>query len=253
MSEGDGVSVKQRPPKGVIECPFETAIFGAPVWWIELAPGFDEAVIAGIAEQGRNGGVALVGCRISSDDVEMANNLMAAGFRPVETLCTFETAIPGKTDDADRVLLAHEKDAGAILDLAERAFVNDRFSRDPEIDDSIARDIKRRWMANSLAGRADAVLIRRRDGRCCGFVACLLNGRVAVIDLIAVASEARGRGEGRHLVEAAFAYYTGKADVFRVGTQAVNTAAIHLYEGMGFRKVLERRTFHLTFSRNTGK
>jgi ribosomal protein S18 acetylase RimI-like enzyme len=99
-------------------------------------------------------------------------------------------------------------------------------------------------MRNACAGRADAVLVAREGGRVVGFNACLLNGDRAVIDLIAVAETAQGRGCGRKLVDGALACYAGKATEMRVGTQSRNLASLALYRACGFAVVETAMTLH---------
>ena len=109
----------------------------------------------------------------------------------------------------------------------------------------LADRLKETWVRNSAAGRADAMLVAREDGRVVGFNACMRSGEAAVIDLIGVAPEAQGRGHGRALVEGALAHYAAAgAGEMTVGTQSKNVASLALYQACGFRVRSSQFTLH---------
>ena len=115
---------------------------------------------------------------------------------------------------------------------------------DPRIDDFKADELKASWVHNSMTGRADAALVVLQENMARGFVVCMFDGETATIDLIAVASSARGAGLGKQLVKGALDHYGDRAQKMSVGTQDTNAASIALYQGFGFREIEQHITFH---------
>jgi len=236
-------------PAGVSwrEQPFEAGFLGGPVWRLTLSAGADGAGLARALE--RMAGARLIACRIGDADEAAAGLLAAAGFRAIETLVTYSRPIEAEPapEFGDGVGLAGAGDRGSCVDIGRSAFLFDRFHADPRLDDGAASALKGAWVDNGFAGRADAIVVARRDGRARGFVLCQKpDADTAVIDLIATAPGHQGRGLGRALVLGTLAHYRGRARVLRVGTQDANTASRRLYEATGFEPVGRHRTFHWT-------
>lgn len=199
--------------------------------------------------------------RVQSDDDEAAGALTAAGFDHVETLVTWRLALvtacpnaaqPGNGQTGrDRTAAEHSlrearpEDLAACRRIAEDAFVYNRFSRDPHMNPDAARSLKGEWMMNNFGGRADTIIVVLVQGDVSGFIACLLQGHNAVIDLVAVAPEHQGAGLGRTLLDAAAAAYAGRAEGLHAGTQAANAPSMHMYQSAGFAPIGCQETFHL--------
>jgi ribosomal protein S18 acetylase RimI-like enzyme len=199
---------------------------GRPVLTFE--PGDDPAALASAAaERG-----AFAQAKVPCDDVATAGALQDAGFRVVDANVTLSRPSGGVPAPAD-VDEATDADRDAVLDIATNDFDVSRFHRDPGIADADARRIKRDWAAAYFHGsRGDRMLVARRDGRPVGFLGVLAPSLgVAVIDIVAVRTDARGSGAGTALVEALLASSDGRVDV---GTQIANTDALRFYERLGF-------------------
>lgn len=250
---------RRPPPPALIAQPFEAAFLGGPCWRLNLPPeGCEPEALAGFLRDVEAAEVALLTCRIDAGRNDLASVLEAAGLRRVERLLTLARPLeeqgppagtPGVTVEA-----GGPGDRAACGQLARVAFTSDRFHADPTIPDPAADALKARWAENALTGRADAPLVARDPaGRVIGFNMCRFDPktRQAAIDLIAVAAEARGRGVGRALVEAALRHYRGRAERLLVGTQADNAASLALYRASGFEVVAEQLTYHLTGGRLT--
>lgn len=220
---------------------FESGIFARPVWRL------DEPDAAGACvEAARKAGVFLIACRLAAH--APAGALIAAGFRPIETLVTLarplDPAEAGGAPGSVR-LAAGPGDARACAEIAARAFRHDRFHADPDVDDKAADRLKADWAANAVAGRADRVFLALDEtGRAVGFNACLWRGAAPAIDLIAVDPAAAGKGHGRRLVAAAIAAYAGRAERLLVGTQADNAPSLRLYRAAGFREIARATSYH---------
>ena len=191
------------------------------------APGEDTAVPAGAFAQ----------AKVPCADVETVSALEDAGFRVVDVNVTLERPAGGLGAPAGvDVGEATARQAGALLDIAGRAFTFSRFHLDPRIPDTTADAIKREWIRSYLDGvRGDRLLAASVGGQVAGFLAQLGN----VIDLIAVDAPHRGSGAGRALVAA----LAGGPIV--VGTQAANLASLAFYGALGFTVIDTKYVLHL--------
>jgi GNAT superfamily N-acetyltransferase len=210
--------------------------------------------------------------KVATDSVEDVAQLARLGFSVVDTNVTFEltdnetqyvvdaVALPRtstrdmrKPVDAPRAPAAggDELDIGevkpaetdAVLDIAGSAFRYSRFHLDPRIDNALAHTIKREWIRNYVLGKRGAgLLVARERGRPIGFLAHLVTKGTAVIDLIAVATDAHGRGAGSALTAAFAGLYTGMPRV--VGTQIANVPSIRLYTRLGFALARSQYVLH---------
>lgn len=230
--------------------PFETAEFGRPVSRLkfnEEPSGAELArqLAAEIGERKRTGEF-MVSCRIAEPVAEAFDQaLRGAAFTPVETLITFECAIEAPLESVPAsVAAARPEDVEPCVAIGASAFVYDRFHADLRLPKDRADALKGAWVRNDLIARADASFVARREGEVAGFVLCLKQGEVAIIDLIAVGAGHQRRGLGRALMLAAIAHYAGPGRRMRVGTQETNRASIELYRALGFAPVARARTYH---------
>lgn len=203
------------------EDPWLAARIGCGAWWIEdgdLGP-FDEP--------------GFYQARVDADRVDRVQELEAAGFRTVDLTVTLRRAgsAPTARHDFD-VTDARPADTDALLAIAHDDYTVSRFHLDPAIPDGTARAIKRDWVAAYLAGkRGERLLVARAAGEPVGFLAELHDGETRMIDLIAVATRARGGGAGTALVARFLSDAPGECVV---GTQAANIRALAFYERLGF-------------------
>ena len=225
-------------PNGVDTLEFDANFLGGPVWRTNSDTNLKQ-----VLQAARHNKVRLLVCRTSVDDVTPD----VLGFRNVEVLLTYELPLGDSTGIPPEISVAEMPDADAVAAIAASAFETDRWHADPNIPDEAANAFKAEWARNNVAGRADRVFIYRDDnGDILGFNACLLNGKKAIVDLIAVKAEARGRGIGAALMRAVEGYYFDKVDVVSVGTQQRNSSSRRLYEALGYQKVMSRATWHWT-------
>ena len=249
MSAADLASTPSSIAKtlAVVPQPFETSVFGAPVWRLEIdgQAGLDRTALDGLTNDARRQKVALIVARIPSGSTA-GRPLAEAGFRQIERLITFRRDIPAALAPVPGVSLAEAGDAEACAAIGRTAFFCDRFHADSRIADAMADEIKARWARNGIDGRADAPLVVREAGAIAGFDLCMRKGEDAVIDLIAVDRRWQGRGLGRKLVEGALAHYAGAARTLWVSTQEANAASVALYRSAGFALDGVAETWHWT-------
>jgi len=222
-------------PEFCTDQPFDGSILGAPVWRLNDPERAGEAVAAA-----RDSAVALISHRGPSETGAL---LEPHGFRNVETLVTFEGAMPSGASAAS-VRLATPDDADAVGEIAATSFTTDRWHADPLIPNERANAFKAAWAKNDVMGRADAVLLAvADDDEIAGFNAVLLRDGIAIIDLIAVAPGYQGNGFGRALIQGMASAFPDTETV-RVGTQASNAASQRLYASVGWREIDRAETWH---------
>src|SRR5205085_753581 len=99
-------------------------------------------------------------------------------------------------------------DADALMTIAETAFLDTRFSRDPGFPRERVARLYGVWLEQSYAGRADAVLVSHDRDTANGFITCHLDEPgLGHIGLVGVSEAAQGGGIGRRLLEAALSYF----------------------------------------------
>jgi ribosomal protein S18 acetylase RimI-like enzyme len=240
----------------VVARPFESGLFGGPVYEVKIqsAIGFESQALLTVLNHVKKNNPRLIWCKFFPYQLNsLARDVLSReNFRSVETLCTLKKSIETSDDShiaevgLTAVREAVKDDADAVGCIGERAFQYDRFHKDPKISNQIADSLKREWARNAVLGRADKVYIYEdRDGLH-GFCACMLAGDRAIIDLIAVRPESRGRGIGGILLDKVCRSYRRDLLEIYVGTQLKNQASLKMYVGRGFEHVTQQETFHWT-------
>ncbi len=228
---------------------FLAEILGAPVLRLSIpataAGRALEVALGEIVARAEADGVCLVSCRLAAAHAAGVA-LEAAGFRAIERLQTFRRRVTPVAEGAGGARLATCADADAAAAIAARAFTFDRFHVDPAIPDGAADEIKRRWVLNAFAGRADAIIVAPETGPVAGFILCRRHEEEAVIDLIAVDATQQGHGHGTAMIAAALNHYAGRSATMAAGTQATNAPSIAMYRRLGFALAGETVTYHWT-------
>lgn len=181
--------------------------------------------------------------KVATDRVADVAALSALGFVVVDTSVTFERVREVDVPASVEVGEMRPGDEDTVLDIAGSAFRYSRFHLDPLVGLALAHRIKREWIRNYvLRKRGDALLVARLDGRAVGFLAALVSHGTAVIDLVAVATEANGRGVGSALVAAFAERYRQMPRI--VGTQVANVPSVRLYTKLGFALAKSQYVLH---------
>lgn len=236
-------TVTLRPELRLAAQPFDSAFLGGPVYRLATEATLDHDDVRRLEAWAEEAGAALVVARVTSTGGAV---FVGSRFRRVEMLITLERSLAGAPVSMPAgIRLSEPKDAEACAAIAAASFTDDRYHVDPNTAHA-ANDIKAAWARNDVQGRADTGFVAVSGREIIGFNLCLLEGDVALIDLIATASAWRGRGFGRALVRAALAHYREKARAMRVGTQMTNAASLALYRAEGFVEVARADTWHLT-------
>jgi dTDP-4-amino-4,6-dideoxy-D-galactose acyltransferase len=158
-----------------------------------------------------------------------------------------ESVPGGATSDCREAQL---EDLAALEDLARTAHKDTRFFKDLHFDRIKAGDLYALWIARDL--RENTVFVAASEsapGSVLGYVSASISsdgeGRIG---LVAVNSNARGRGLGRRLVGKALSWCQSRgAGSVRVATQGANVPALRLYETCGFKVADMKVWFHRWF------
>lgn len=138
---------------------------------------------------------------------------------------------------------AKEEDMSALLSIAEKAFVNSRFSNDPNISPDKVGELYSSWLRNAFSD--DGKLVFTTDDRS-GFLIYSKGMPESSINLLATDSDNRKKGTGTALIYFAENYAKEQGcSSFYVGTQVSNIPAVNLYLKCGFKIFRTTRTYHL--------
>jgi dTDP-4-amino-4,6-dideoxy-D-galactose acyltransferase len=148
-------------------------------------------------------------------------------------------------DEPSSVRPARSEDEAPLRGMARANHRITRFYADPNFPDERCDDLYETWIARSLEGWADAVLVAESEGRPAGYVSLHDRDGTGSIGLIGVDPDSRGRQLGRDLVLGAVRWCAerGLADV-TVVTQGRNVPALRTFESCGFRTTDVGLWFH---------
>ncbi len=244
---------------------FDTEHFGVPMGRLGpfvLAPQataeHGRALAQACLDELTAAGARFVDCRVPTADLLAARGLEAAGFYLGDTQVDYAfrvhtTTIPPVPAQA-RLRWATPADGPTLEAMTRETFTGyiDRFHRDPFFDTARATDMYVRWITNSLAGLADAILIAEIDGRIGGFLTLeikhqqnkVVKTRFAEGVLAGVAPWTRGQGVYTSLLAGCLPWFAEHCDIGMVVTQVDNTAVQNAWAGLGYRLVQGRYTFH---------
>lgn len=227
---------------------FDSAFLNGTVWRLNVPSDVAQDALHSLVGRAEQAGVRLMFCR-QPEGSPAVEPLRMIGFRQVETLITYEAAVPPTAVAFPRsVEQAQARDLEDCAMIARGSFTWDRYHQDADIPRSVGDRIKEQWVRNAFAGRADHILVTRTaTGTVGGFLLLLRQQSIGVVDLVAVTPECRGQGLGKALLLGALATLADTpAEVLRAGTQETNGSSAAMYLGSGFRPVAKQFTFHWT-------
>lgn len=216
---------------------WDSEFFGIPVARV-AGDRLEPRLVAEIDAFCRKNGVMLLYLDARIDDPMTVRLAEAHGFGLVDVRIVLDAANPEHLDRrVAETRLATETDLPDLKRIARDGFRDSRFYFDSNIPDERCDALYECWVAKSVRGMADRVLVAE-DARACGFVTCHLEegGKAGRIGLIAVDAPARGRRVGETLVTAARIWFASQgAERAVVTTQARNVQGLRLYNKCGFR------------------
>jgi len=187
-------------------------------------------------------------------DCSNVSNLRAfenSGFKIIEENITLGKE-GGDSDQKDpfrhrqqyEIRWAQDEDRKFIEKIAQSSFSHDRFHQDPNIDNSLADEIKRQWAGNFFSGkRGDAMIVSTANNRPVAFLLLLLAKKHSVIDLIAVSKEHRKKGLSKQMISYAMRELSDW-NRWLVGTQSTNVPSVRLYESLGYQTMGSQYVLH---------
>ncbi len=184
--------------------------------------------------------------RVSSDNFQIIHALERGGFILVDGLITLNIDIFStpllKRDKIPNVREASESDIKKLREMTRGLFSVSRVFNDPFIPKNNADNFYIKWIENSIKGKvADSVLVWEEKERILGYITLQKKGQ---IPLVAVSSEARGKGVGKGLTNAALVKFKKwMLSTATIETQMSNIPALRLYESCGFKITASHLTF----------
>lgn len=195
-------------------------------------------------------GAGLVSCRLPHDKLAESMLLEECGFRFIEMMYApfleLTDSAPAVPENALAISLATDDDMPAVLDIAGRAFHNERFKMDPRLDPAISDRRFRNWVANTRGHPSQQLYVIFDGARLIAFFVVELQADgTCYWHLNALAPDAQGQGYGRR-VWAAMLAHAARLGAGRVRTSvaARNTRVLALYARMGFTLPAPSMTFH---------
>ena len=181
--------------------------------------------------------------------------LEANGYRLMDIGLVFERRLRGSigTPESSDVLvrLSTDEDVSRIAPAIVEQPWGSRYESDPAYRAEDVRELRLQWLWNSHRGRADAMFIGVVDCAPAGYVTCRLKqleGK-GEIELVGTLPGFRGRGVALRILGHALTWFSTRADVVSVRTQATNYAAANLYTKAGFALARTDASFRLALSR----
>jgi ribosomal protein S18 acetylase RimI-like enzyme len=192
--------------------------------------------------------------RTPTSDLRSVWALERAGFELMDIGVTFSKVL-GSDDGSDRVEStirpATAGDIEAIIPAMVELPWGGRYDADPTYTREQVREVRARWLRNSVAGRADVVLVELLDDVPAGYVTAIItdDASSAEIDLVGTLPTFRGRGVASRLLRSTLGELARSTGLVTVRTQADNFAAAALYERAGFTLSQSDLTFRLNLNR----
>lgn len=215
---------------------WDSAFFGFPIG--RATPALRVEELKGVVEEAERCRLRCTYLLVPASDHELLNAAQRQGFLVRDVRVELERAVSGHPAALEEVRYAGVEDLAVLQSLARSRFVGTRFFADPGFPSERSAELYVEWLSRALRGADGLAALMTNDAS--GFVVCdaKADSRTGTIGLIAVASDATGRGIGRTLVAGAGALFAG-ASLARatVVTQAHNVAALRLYDSQGYRIV----------------
>ncbi len=171
------------------------------------------------------------------DDDVTVGLIEEAGFHFVDIRVEFNWKAIAISQPPNFIREFQENDLAELQQLASQKFAGTRFSFDRHFDSDRVAELYKAWVTGSCQNDSHKVFVAMNGNDIAGFITCQFDSaRVGRIGLIALKSEAQGKGYGKQLVQAAqhFFFSAGAREV-QVVTQGRNISAQRLYQSCGFR------------------
>jgi len=184
-----------------------------------------------------------------SDTVKLAQ---CHNFRLVDIRLTLSGSVKDQItpDDCAEVRGFAEEDLPGLRAIARESHRDSRFYQDGNFSDELCNKFFETWIDKSCRGWAKQVFVAGAKGNPEGYITCHLpSSGVGQIGLVAVGSQARGKGLGRKLVRQSLSWFRGHPlEEINVVTQGRNIFAQRLYQRCGFVSKSVELWYHRWFN-----
>lgn len=176
------------------------------------------------------------------DDPETARLAQAYNFQLVDIRITLEwTSGRGQLArfDPDSQLTMRSfqpADVPILMEIAKKSHTDTRFFFDQNFPREKCESLYEIWVRGSCENPADQVLVAEVGGLTVGYITFKVTDETeGQISLVGIEKQARGKGVGKSLVNAALDWFAGRnVRSVQVITQGRNVAAQRLYQKCGF-------------------
>ena len=194
-------------------------------------------------------GAGLVSCRLPHSHIRESMFLEEHGFRFIEMLYQPELLLEqrARVDGATlSVRRAEKTDLPSIIDIAGKAFCNERFHVDPRLGAELGNRRYQNWVRSSFSHPDQHLYALKDNGKLVAFFVTEMQANgVCYWHLNAVAPEAQGQGYGTRAWQAMIKQAAENgAQKIRTSIVARNNRVLNLYARLGFRFPPPLMTFH---------
>ena len=237
------------------ESPWDTAVFNAPVYTIELIEVLTDSARRDAQQFMKflvDSGARLVSCRLPHARLVESILLEDLGFRFIEMIyqpvlddllpTTWESLLPMA------VVKATAADLPQLTEIAGNAFANERFHIDPRLPRAIGDMRYQNWVRGAIRHPNQQLQVLREtdsDEIIGFFIIEYLDDRTCYWHLNAISPKFQGRGIGRRAWSTMLKLAKAE-DAAKVRTSVVarNVRVLNLYATLGFRLEPPAMTFH---------
>ena len=173
----------------------------------------------------------------AADDDVTVELVEAAGFHFVDVRVELNWKAVAVSQPPNFIREFQRNDLAELQQIASQQFAGTRFSFDRHFGPDQIAELYKIWVTGSCQNDSHKVFVAANGSDIAGFITCQFDSaRVGRIGLIALKSEAQGKGFGRQLVQASqHFFFSSGAEEVRVVTQGRKITAQRLYQSRGFR------------------
>lgn len=211
--------------------PFNAEILGKKSGRLVFQGPVTATGVSRYLRKARRDGYRFLDVLLPEEERATAAALIRGGFDSVGMLVELSRPLDRGPLENPRVpcRLCRPEDRAAITATGVE-FVDDRYSEDPHIPRRFVDRFFKKWIENSIDGRADFIYVHKG-----AFCACFIRDGVGVIDLIGVPKSLQGRGVGVSLVWACLREFKERGCARTiVKTAGTNAAAMRIYTICGY-------------------
>jgi TDP-D-fucosamine acetyltransferase len=228
---------------------WDSDFFGYRIYRAEV-DRLDAASMEAISNESLQCGAECIYLLVGPQGMQRALLAEESGFRLMDVRVTLESLVDQSvcSTPSPSIRSARLEDIPDLEALAAMLHKDSRFFADPKFA-AKAPELYRKWIAKSVRGDADLVLVAEVSGRAAGyFTGHRASEGTGRIGLVGVSPKAQGQGLGRALMHGALRWFTeNRLNRVEVVTQARNFTAQRLYQRSGFVTANVQLWFHKWF------